>query len=762
VAAYRLEVDVADRSTVTIHVSADQRYELWLDGHLVGRGPERGDQLNWFFETYELCLEPGAHALVARVWTLELLPGLAPAAQVAVRHGFLLAAEAPFGDLFSTGVATWDACTVTGYAFRTMPPHGAGHLAGGTVQIDAKKYPWGIEHGKSSRFTPAKVVERAAEWVGNNAWGELLGHRLTPAVLPAMLDRIVSGIRVRHADAPESSDTENTLVEATACLDAEVRSLQAVLDAEQPLLIEANARRRFILDLGDYYCAYPELTVSGGDGARVRLQWAESLYLPTASGGAGESQKGQRDSVDGKRFLGRGDELLPDGGEARTLRTLWWCAGRYLELLVETGPQPIRIDRLVLRETRYPLELAAPLEIADDRFEGTRAILWRTLEVCSHETYMDCPYYEQLQYTGDTRVEALVTLACSGDDRLPKKAVRLYGASLLGNGLTQSRYPASQRQVIPQFSLFWVAMVYDYALWRGDRSFLRPLLPKVRVVLDTFLTQIDSSGLLRVPEGWSWCDWVEGWPVGTPPADAEGRSAINALQLVMVLGHAVKLERWIGEPELAQRWERHRRELMARINDVFWSASRGLYADTVDHSTFSEHAQCYAVLTGLLEAERRDAIARGLRTEPLTRATFYFEHYLFETYRSLGMVDLMLERYGEFYKFQELGLATALEKPDPSRSDCHAWASHPLLHVLTSILGIRPHGFGFERVHICPNLAGLREARGAVPHPKGLIRVELRQNGARVAGTIELPPDLTGLLVANGEERILSPGTTSL
>ena len=29
--------------------------------------------------------------------------------------------------------------------------------------------------------------------------------------------------------------------------------------------------------------------------------------------------------------------------------------------------------------------------------------------MCAHETYMDCPYYEQLQYGGDTRLEILAT-----------------------------------------------------------------------------------------------------------------------------------------------------------------------------------------------------------------------------------------------------------------------------------------------------------------------------------------------------------------
>jgi hypothetical protein len=55
-------------ATIRVHVTADNRYELFADGEFVGRGSERGDERNWFFETYELELGAGEHTLVARAW----------------------------------------------------------------------------------------------------------------------------------------------------------------------------------------------------------------------------------------------------------------------------------------------------------------------------------------------------------------------------------------------------------------------------------------------------------------------------------------------------------------------------------------------------------------------------------------------------------------------------------------------------------------------------------------------------------------------
>ena len=68
--AYRLNFAVERAATVRVHVTADERYWLFLDGVRIGQGSERGDAENWFFETYDLNLASGPHTLVACVWSL--------------------------------------------------------------------------------------------------------------------------------------------------------------------------------------------------------------------------------------------------------------------------------------------------------------------------------------------------------------------------------------------------------------------------------------------------------------------------------------------------------------------------------------------------------------------------------------------------------------------------------------------------------------------------------------------------------------------
>ena len=49
VCAFKKEFKSEKDTTIRVHVSADERYELYLDNKFIGRGSERGDRNNWFF-----------------------------------------------------------------------------------------------------------------------------------------------------------------------------------------------------------------------------------------------------------------------------------------------------------------------------------------------------------------------------------------------------------------------------------------------------------------------------------------------------------------------------------------------------------------------------------------------------------------------------------------------------------------------------------------------------------------------------------------
>ena len=739
-----------DRSrTVRLHVSADERYELFLNGQRIGRGPERGDRLNWFFETYDLTLPAGDHVMVARSWWLGEF-GPAPFAQLSVRPGLLVAAEAEAPELVNTGFAQWEAKLLNGY--RHIPP-GPTWATGSKLHLVGSELPWGHEHGTRDGW----VAAEAGEWaIGPDQFSDQpLVPILRPATLPPMREKTIHVGRARHVQALPENPRGEIAVRSADHRRNEAAAWDTLLRGQTSISIPPRTIRRVIVDLEDYYCAYTDLVTTGGRGSFVRCWWAEALYLPAnAEIGSGKNRrKGNRDVIEGKTFIGMGDTFEPDGGTGRQFSTLWWEAGRYLELIVSTADEPLTIERFSLRETHYPYEWTSRFESSDERLADLTPIACRVMEMCSHETYMDCPYYEQMMYVGDTRLEALVTYLNCGDARLPRKALRLFDESRKSPGFTQSRYPANIQQTIPSFSAWWVGMIHDYAMWRDDPAFVRSLMPGMRSVLDTFMQFKTGDGHIAGPVGWNFVDWVLGWSCGMPAdGDVGGVSAPLNFQLAWIYRQAAELEDAFGEPEFAALHRRRGLEIAAAAVNGFWSEERGLFADDLNRRHFSEHTQCMALLSESVDAGRRSRVIDGLfADEALSRTTVYFSHYLFETCAMTGRVDRLFDRLKLWFDLKGMGLKTTLEAPEPSRSDCHAWGAHPLFHFYATILGVRPATPGFARVTIRPQLGPLAWAKATIGHPAGVIDVDIQQVSGQVTGTVTLPPGVHGTVIANGD-----------
>jgi alpha-L-rhamnosidase len=753
VVALRLTVRTERPQTVRARVSADECYELRLDGRLVGRGPERGAPDHWYFATHDLPLT-GTHCLVAKVWALG---PHAPVAQMSVQPGFLLAAEDPaWSDALNTGVATWEAHTLPGYAWIEQPHFPFDGWTGRRQCLDAAALDPALEAGRGDDWAPA--VEAGAAWVEHPT--DLAPLRLLrPAPLPPLLRQPAPPLCLRYLDTPGSLSPGAAPVDRAAHRADEAPAWQALLAGTGAVTVPAHSRRRAIAEFAAYVCAYPELHCSGGRGARVRIALAETLFAGDRPGPLPD--KGDRRELVGRRFLGSGDEYLPAGRAGAALRPLWWLAGRYVEIAVETRDEPLEIAALTFEETRRPLEPQSAFGCDDPRWARLEPLLVRTLQVHCHDTFMDSPHFEQISYTADSRLESLCLYAMTRDAALPRKMIELFGSDPLPRGFLPSRFPSRKRQSIPPFSLLWTFMVREHVWWRGDRAWLREWWPTARRVLDGYLALRDGHGCVLGPPGWNFIDWIDapGWHAGVPPGGGAGPSAPVQWLLATACVCAVEVETWLGETELAARWSRLADELAAAA-EVFWDEARGLYATTPGGADPCEHTQAFALLADRLPAARRARLRQALLAPPAyPRATLFFTDFVVEALRAHGAGDAVWERLAPWFAFPDRGLITTPEVPDPSRSDCHGWSAHPWFHAFATVLGVRPGAPEFAAVDVRPALGPLREARGRLVHPRGEITVELRRiDDDALHATVALPPGVPGVLTVYGTSVPLAPG----
>ena len=136
---------------------------------------------------------------------------------------------------------------------------------------------------------------------------------------------------------------------------------------------------------------------------------------------------------------------------------------------------------------------------------------WRTARLCANETYMDCPYYEQLQYFGDTRIQAMISMYNTSDPYMVKNALEQGRQSMVAEGITMSRYPSSVHQFISSFSLWWICMGHDYWMYRGDEAYMKTLLPAYRQVLSWYEQWLKPDYSLSYVPHWFFVDWAAGF-----------------------------------------------------------------------------------------------------------------------------------------------------------------------------------------------------------------------------------------------------------
>ena len=725
-----------------VHVTADARYQLWVNGRPVCRGPQASDAAEWRYESVDLApwLRAGANVLAARVVGYG---DQAPYASMGLRTGFLLQGDTAAERAADTGPA-WKVLRADGYSpfradrddLRTFVVVGPGD------RLDAARHPWGWPEAgfDDTGWSAPRVLGPGLP----HGWGTDVDYWLKPRSIPLLEEtpeRLARVVRAGGVTPP-----------------AEFPAKAA------PFTVPANTTAAVLLDQGHLTNAYPQLTVSGGRGATVTLRYAEGLF-------DAQRRKGHRDEHEGRGMLGLGDRFLPDGGAHRLFAPMDFRTYRYLQLDIETGAEPLTLDDLSGVFTGYPFEENATFTSDDPALAKIWEVGWRTARLCAMDTYVDCPYYEQLQYVGDTRLQALISLYVSGDARLMRNAIELFDRSRIPEGLTQSRYPSLSPQLINTFSLFWVDMLHDYWRHRSDDAFLRARLTGLQSVLAWFEAKIDpATGLLGPLPYWTFVDWADQWGwneavgIGGEPAGAHtGGSSIVTLQYAGTLRRAAELCRALGRADLAPRYEQTAAALLAAVNRHCWDEQRRLYADTPAKDIFSQHANIFAVLSGAVTGDAaRDLIERTEADKSLIQATTYFRFYLLRAMKHAGLGDRYLTGLGQWHDMLARGLTTFAEKPDPTRSDCHAWSATPVYEFLATVCGIEPASPGFATVRIAPHLGHLKQAAAKMPHPRGEIAVALQRVGTGLRAEITLPDGVTGEFVWGGKTVALRAGSQTL
>ncbi len=735
--------------SLVVHLSADNRYKLWVNGQMVTTGPAKGSFSYWRYETIDLgpWLVEGDNVLAVEVFNLG---EERPAAMFSRQTAFIFqSVKSVEGDTELNTPGTW--WVMENKAYTPIPVSGDDvggyYVAGPTDRFQSDLHPWGWK----------KAGFDAAPWKDPRSVGKGVGrgymHGVKWMLVPRNIPLMESG-EIRFNRLARSSGMEIP---------------EGFMGGNKTFVVDAGDTVTLLLDQGELTVGYPVLKFSGGPGSSMKLSYAESLRNPDGS-------KGNRNEIEGKEILGYHDLILPDGGANRNFQPLWLRTWRYVQVDIICAEEPLVIHDIYADFNAYPFKEIGSFSSDNPTHEKIWKAGWRTARLCAGETYMDCPYYEQLQYLGDTRIQALISLNVSGDERLMRNALELADQSRMPEGLTLSRGPSYIPQVVPAFSLYWVDMVHDYYMHRQDDIFLRQFLPGMEAVLGWFERRIDFTGMLGPLDWFNFADWTDGFMVGAPPGADLGHSALISLNYVYALERAAEVFTWfagIDNSEVlaiqAQKFLIQAERTKKAVYNLCYDYNSGLLADIplddpsidlYESGVFSQHTNIWGLLTETFpEDDQPEVMEKVLSDSTLIPTTIYFRFYLFQAMKKTGMADGYTQMLDTWENMLANGLTTFQEGDYKDRSDCHAWSASPLYHFLSLVAGITPAEPGFQSVNITPAMGDLQQIDATMPHPAGMIELQLERKGKNgLKGSITLPEGLHGTFTWGNQDLTLSPG----
>ena len=432
------------------------------------------------------------------------------------------------------------------------------------------------------------------------------------------------------------------------------------------------------------------------------------------------------------------DEITVDG--EFTYEPFWFRCFRFIKPEI-TGDVSVILEKMV--EVNYPMDVRTDYDFGRSDDNKLWEISVRTLQRCMHETYEDCPFYEQLQYCMDTSTQMLFNYQLTDDDRLARKAMDDFAAAQLADGLMPSRTPSVGDQHIPTFQFYFIFMVYAHYIRFGDKALVRKHLRAIDGVVEWFSNHINEDGVVGQSKYWNFVDWAKPWGYvenendgGVPVGINGGVIGLYNPMMAYFLQCGAKLNAICGRCDVANEYLEKSEVLKKNTEKYFYDSEKGLYADNMEHTLYSQHMQTWCVLSGVATGRRAKQIMKNALNLD-AKATYAFAYFYFRALEICGLYDYTEEMMNSYRHLLELNCTTVPETPEYSRSDCHAWGALAIYEFSATVLGVRTDNVAEKSISIKPYIKGRDKASGTVSTIGGDVYVSWKKTGKKFEITVK-------------------------
>lgn len=722
-----------------LQISADTRYKLYVNNSLVEVGPSRGDQQVWFYDTIDILpyLKKGMNMIGVSVLRY-------PEDPASGNHGMF---RTPIPGLYVAGKAedmvgneydvsadaSWKCMIDRNVTFYREEERFAPLVIHENTTGNPELFGWKTAQYDDNRWNHAKpyIKKLVPEAVSPG--------NLKPRNIPYMYRKKKKFRNI--IDVKKSEHTRNEWIN--------------FLKGEKELVIPAYSETIVELDAGEETTGYIKTVFSGGRGASVSLLYSEAYVQEGFAGPEHIPVKADRMDYEKGHLCGYEDTYHVAGvgtmTEYEIYEPYWFRTFRFVRLHITTAEEGIILHGLDYEETGYPLEVCTSVRTSDQSLKEIWEISERTLQRCMHETYEDCPFYEQLQYIMDARLQILYTYTVSADDRLARKCMDDLRRSQRYDGVLNCSYPNCNTNVIPGFSIYYILMVYDHMMYFGDRTLVAEHMPAIDLILHYFERHLTEEGYVEKVGGinmearfWSFIDWAKEWndTSGMPTAGLKGPLTMETLLYIYGLQNAGYLADFLGRGEEARLYRERSKKAQEAVRKYCIGENK-MVQDGPGIDKYSQHCQVFALLTDTVDLEQgKRNLLKTIEEPGYTQCTVAMRFYLFRALEKVGLYAYTDRYWDTWRNMIKMHCTTCVESEAYARSECHAWGSLILYELPSISLGVRPAAPGYKKVRIAPVAGYLTNASGIVKTPAGMVRVSWKIEDGAFKIDYEVPQNM--------------------
>ncbi len=447
-----------------------------------------------------------------------------------------------------------------------------------------------------------------------------------------------------------------------------------VLDRCESTLVKSD-KNYALYDLGREEVGYLTFKMKSAKPQTIKICYGEHIV-----------DGGVRWEIDGRDFSF--DFVLP-AGETTFTNHLRRLGLRYLEVHSEDA---LEVEYLSVLPTLYPLNKVEK-HFEDPLMQKIYDVSVRTMELCMHDHYEDCPWREQGLYTMDSRNQMLCGYYAFDEYAFPRASLQLISKDHREDGLLSICSPSNMNLTIPSFSLHYFTQMYEYLKYSNDVEFGREVLPKLKSVMEAFLNRMEDGLVSAFVEWyhWNFYEWADGLTGDRGTGGAIQYDAVLNCLLSSALQSLQKICDMVGEPaDYATKAE----ALNACIRERFYNPQTGLYINRLGEEQYSELVNSLMILCGVATPEQAVHICEVLVGDhDMTRTSLSMVCF---KYDALLQVDkekykgYILENIREKYKKMLDAGATSFWETELGDADffnagslCHGWSGLPVYYYHT-------------------------------------------------------------------------------